>query len=280
VILILGGSGQLGTAMRARIPDALCPSRSQLDLAEIDSIEAQLDLAAPSAIINCAAYTDVDGAEADRETAHLVNADAVGVIARYAARRAIPFVTFSTDYVFDGRSTAPYVETSIPSPINVYGATKLAGEEEALRYGGSLVVRTSWLFSATHDNFVSRVLRRALEGPVRVVDDQFGSPTAADDLAGASTRELAAGTTGLIHLSGTPPVSRYELARAAVRLAGLPPALVEPCSSRAYPTPADRPLWSVLASGRSRSGVDRIRPWTDSLPPVVDAVRDRIAGRG
>lgn len=278
MILILGGSGQLGTAMRHQLPDALHPSRSELDLAEVDSIEDRLEAAAPSAIINCAAYTDVDGAETDGAAALLVNATAVGVLARFAEAHGIPFVTFSTDYVFDGRATVPYLESSTPSPISAYGISKLAGEKMALVYRESLVVRTSWLFSASHDSFVSRVLRRAASGPLQVVDDQFGCPTAVDDLAAAVISEMEAGTTGLLHLAGAPPTSRFGLAQEAVAMAGLPADLVRPCASGEFPTRARRPRWSVLGSQRTGVGSRCIRPWTESLPAVVGAVWSWISG--
>lgn len=278
--LLLGGSGQLGSALRSLEPSYVSPTRQELDIGDLPQLESMLRVERPDSIINCAAYTDVDGAEENRGTAMLVNAHAVALMTAYAASHDIPFVTVSTDYVFDGTATRPYVESSAPSPINVYGESKLIGELAALRYHGSLIVRTSWLFSATHQSFVSAVLRGAARGPIRVVDDQFGSPTEAGALARKMTGLIAAGTTGIVHLGGSPATSRYSLARAALACAGMNETLVAACASDEYPVVAARPRWSVLASERIDIGTGDVGSWKQSLAVVAPVIRSNIERAG
>lgn len=274
--LLLGGSGQLGSALQRLDPEYVCPTRSELDIADLPLLESTLRSESPDSIVNCAAFTDVDGAEEDPERSMFVNARAVAVMATHASAAGIPLLTVSTDYVFDGKSTGPYVESSTPSPINVYGQSKLQGELAALRYPGSLVVRTSWLFSATHDNFVRTVLRQAIRGPIRVVADQFGSPTEVGALSVELARLIEQGTTGIVHVAGSPATSRYDFARAAVVFAGMDEALVAPCSSDQFPTTAARPRWSVLVSERSDTGSKTMPSWDQSLASVAPVIIARF----
>ncbi|MEX0826784.1 MAG: dTDP-4-dehydrorhamnose reductase [Acidimicrobiia bacterium] len=273
MILVTGGSGQLGSAFRRLLPGASFPSRRQLDLTQPGTIGEAVAALAPTSIINCAAYTVVDEAEDDEEMAFAVNAVSVGVLARLAAERSLPFVTFSSDYVFDGRGDRPYVESDPTSPANAYGRSKEAGEQLALEaHPGALVVRSSWLISATHPNFVDTILRLAGEGAgeLRVVDDQFGCPTIADDLAGAVLGAVDAETTGLLHLTNQGETTWFGLARAAVGFAGLNPERVVPVSSAEYPRRAARPAYSVLRSERLAGlGLDPLPPWEASLLPLV-----------
>ncbi len=274
MILVTGGSGQLGTAFRRALPDAVFPSRHELDLADPKRLAARLARFSPTAVVNSAAYTAVDGAESEEELAHTVNAEAVGAMARYTAAEAIPFVTFSTDYVFSGTATTPYVESSPTAPINAYGRTKLAGERLALdAHPGALVVRTSWVISGTHPNFVATMLRLAHRGEHwRVVDDQVGCPTIVTDLVTTTLRALERGATGLLHLTNAGETTWHGLARAAVELAGGDPDLIEPSATSDYPTPARRPAYSVLRSERLATlGLDPLPDWRDSLPAVIAA---------
>ena len=228
---------------------------------------------APGILVNCSAYTAVDRAEAEPDEACAVNALAVGGMAEVAAEIGAAFVTFSTDYVFDGAKATPYLESDEPSPLNVYGASKLEGERVAFdAHPGPLVIRTSWLLSATHPNFVASILARVRRGPVQVVDDQFGRPTIADDLAAGSMAAVAAGATGVLHLTNTPTVSWFDLAREVVRLAGLDPGLVESRSTEAGVDRASRPMNSTLGSERrERIGIDPLPPFAASLPAIVAA---------
>ncbi len=203
MIVVLGAGGQLGTAFRSVYPDAHFVDRAGLDLTDTGAIADRLASFSPTALVNCAAYTAVDRAEAEQDMAHLVNAEAVAALARFAADTGIPLVTYSTDYVFPGDGTTPYVESDPTDPVNAYGRSKLAGEVAALDlYPGTLVIRTSWVLSGTHPNFVATMLRLARRGePWRVVDDQVGCPTVAGDLAAATAEAVDAGVTGILHLT-------------------------------------------------------------------------------
>ena len=278
MIVVTGASGQLGTAFCALLPDAHCLRRTDLDLAEPAAVFDAVATLAPSAIINCAAYTKVDAAEDHEVLAYAVNAASVGELARYAAASAIPFVTFSTDYVFSGDAREPYLESSPTRPVNAYGRTKLAGEHAALESNpGTLVVRTSWVISGTHANFVATMLRLAREGrEVKVVDDQVGSPTIAADLARVSLAAMEHGVTGILHLTNQGTVTWYGLARAAAEIAGLDVNSFRPCTTEDYPTPAARPAYSVLGSERlADTALPPMPHWRDSLPGVVRALLER-----
>ncbi len=272
MILVTGGSGQLGTAFREIWPDAWYPTHRELDLSDLASLRSSLVDATPDLIVNCAAYTAVDAAEEHEGLATAVNGDAVGVLATYAASHKIPMVTFSTDYVFAGTAKEPYVESHSTDPINAYGRSKLRGEQLALAaYPDSLVVRTSWVISATHRNFVATILRLVRErDEVRVVDDQQGIPTVATDLAAATVAALEAGAGGLLHLTNSGPTTWYQLARRAAAVAGLDVERIVPCSTSEFPTPAVRPAYSVLGSERRESlGLHELPHWESSLPAVV-----------
>jgi dTDP-4-dehydrorhamnose reductase len=277
MILVTGGTGQLGTAIRSLLSDAVYPTREHLDLALPDSVDTAVAEFRPDAIVNCAAYTAVDRADPDESTAYAVNAASVGVLAAHAARRAIPFVTVSTDYVFDGSATTPYVESSATGPLNAYGRTKLAGEAAALTaYPDTLVVRTSWVFSATHDNFVAATLRRAAAGEALAVHDQRSAPTSASDLALSLIAALTAGVTGILHLTNGGDASRFELAVEALKLAGLDVDRVVAVDSAAFPDAVPRPEYSVMRSERLDSlGLSPMRSWREALVPVVGDLTGR-----
>jgi dTDP-4-dehydrorhamnose reductase len=272
-MLVTGGSGQLGTAMRPLLPEADFPSHTELDLADPDAVYDGLARRRPSSIVNCAAYTAVDAAETHEAEALCVNGDSVGELARYAADQDIPFVTFSTDYVFPGQGNRPYVESDPTDPINAYGRSKERGEVLALRYPTTLVVRTSWVISPTHPNFVATMLRLVRERRLAVVNDQWGCPTVTTDLAAAVISALNQGVTGLLHLTNAGETTWFELARASVELAGLDPNRITPCSTAEYPLPAPRPAYSVLGSERlPHLDVDPLPHWRDSLPAVVEGL--------
>lgn len=278
-ILIIGSSGQVGTALAAQLgADAVGLTRSHLDLTEFQAIEAAVTSQAPRAVINCAAFTAVDRAESESELAAQINYQAVAEMARVTSDLGIPFVTYSTDYVFDGTATEPYVESDPTNPQSVYGQTKLLGEQAALAaHPGALIIRTSWVISRTHDNFVSTMLRLAAGNGAKVVDDQWGRPTSADDLATATLDALDAGLSGILHLSNTgEPTTWFRLARTAARLAGLDETKLEACTTGEFPRPAPRPAWSVLGSATAVQGAPLLQPWTAALEPIVFAQIRRI----
>lgn len=274
-ILLLGSSGQVGTALKELLPDSLAPSHREVDLATVTYDEARhlIEDAQPEVLINCAAYTAVDAAEEDVEAANRANGAAVGILAEVTGRAGIPFVSYSTDYVFDGKAETPYVESSPTRPINAYGVSKELGERLALAANPqTLIIRTSWVISGTHPNFVATMLRVAAEGTsLRVVDDQKGCPTISNDLAQATLEALEHSVSGLLHLTNQGVTTWYQLARAAIRLAGLDRDLIEPCATEDYPTPARRPAYSVLGSERIEElGLSWLPPWESSLPSVVE----------
>jgi len=275
VILVTGGAGQLGIAFRRVVPEARFVDLGDFDLTRGDLLVAALAEMRPEAIVNCAAFTAVDRAEQEEDLATEVNGTAVGIVAAYAAVQEIPFLTFSTDYVFPGDGATPYVESSPTAPLNAYGRSKLAGERAALGIcPDALVVRTSWLVSGTHPNFVATMLRLAAENAVQVVDDQWGCPTMADDLAPAAWAALQAGVSGLLHLTNAGETTWCRFARAAVEVAGLDPGRIVPCSTADYPTLARRPVYSVLGSERRGPlGLPDLPPWEESLPSVVEGLR-------
>ena len=273
MILVVGETGQLGTAFRRRLgSEAGYLDRADLDLTDVDRIQPALAGLRPSAVINCAAYTDVDGAESEPEAADRVNATAVEAMATACAELGAAFVTYSTDYVFDGTSDRPYVESDSPSPINVYGSSKRAGEMAALSaHPGALIIRTAWVLSGTHANFAATMLRLARQGSVRVVADQRGSPTLVDDLVGATLAALEEKTSGILHMTNQGAVSWFELAQEVVSLAGLDPSIIDPCTTAEHPTPAARPANSVLESERLDSlGLHRLPHYRTSLERAVE----------
>lgn len=276
MIVVTGAAGQLGHAFANLLgDDAILLDRASLDLTETNRITEVIDELRPTILINCAAYTAVDRAEAEPGVAKLVNADAVAVMARACLRTGSRFVTFSTDYVFDGRKEGGYVESDEPAPINVYGRTKREGEVLALEADpDALVIRTSWVMSGTHRSFVSVMLDLIERGEVTVVDDQRGRPTFVDDLASATMAAIDADVRGILHLTNSGEASWYEIALEIADVAGLDPALVRPCSTAEYPAAARRPTNSVLDSERLEDlGLTPLPDYRDGLSRAISRLR-------
>lgn len=275
-ILLLGRDGQLGKALRIPLQalgEVTALGRAEADLADPVGLRMVLRDLRPETIVNAAAYTAVDKAEAEPELAMRVNAVGVGVIGEEAARIGARVVHYSTDYVFDGTKDSPYTEIDLPHPLQVYGKSKLAGEDALLGSGAlALVLRTSWVYAAKGRNFLTTMLRlgRARE-EVRVVDDQIGAPTAADDLADATVEVLKKwqAQAGVYHMTAQGAVSWAGFAKEVFALAGLQ-ARVAPISSEEYPTPAARPKNSRLAGDKVLAdfGV-ALPPWRDGLRRVM-----------
>jgi dTDP-4-dehydrorhamnose reductase len=255
------------------------------DLPEVD-IRGDLgvlgDLAGTDWIVNCAAYTDVDGAESDRETAFAVNAAGAGRLARVAAARDVRLLHVSTDYVFDGALRRPYREDDMPGPINVYGESKLAGEAEVAAAGGrSLIVRTQSLYGPGGRHFVGAIRGLLQKGdqPLRVVNDQTTCPTYTGHLAAAILRLLAVETQGIVHVSASGECTWHAFARAIAEQLR-PGAVVDPVSSDAFPRPARRPAYGVLDKGRYEewTGVE-MPSWEDGLAAFLNIEPARSASR-
>ena len=272
MIVVTGSEGQLGTAFRKVVPkNSVFLSRSDLDLTNLDRIGPVVEALKPSIVINCAAYTAVDAAETDEETANAVNAYAVEELAVACRRVGARLVTFSTDYVFDGNAVGGYVESDVANPINAYGRSKRLGERLAVKADpDTLVVRTSWLLSGTHPSFLKTILSLISRGRVSVVDDQFGHPTMVNDLAPAVLEAVELGSTGLLHLANAGVVSWYELACEIASIAGFDVNQVGPCTTLEYPTPAARPKYSMLQS--ERVGPLGLTPMPDYRGSLVQAV--------
>jgi dTDP-4-dehydrorhamnose reductase len=246
--LITGAGGQLGAALREAFPEADARTRAELDVTEPFSLETEL-------VLHAAAWTDVDGAEADPGGAELVNVDGT----RNVAALGVPVVYFSTDYVFDGTKREPYVESDEPRPVSVYGRTKLEGEQEVHE---GWIVRSSWLFGWTGKNFVRTMLALGAEhDEVGVVADQVGSPTFTGHLAEA-TRDLLSLPQGTWHLAAEGECSWAEFARAIFEEAGLS-CRVNEITTEELGRPAARPAYSVLRS--EREGAPRLPRWRDGL---------------
>jgi len=233
----------------------------------------------PDIIVNAAAYTAVDKAESDRESCFAVNATAPGVMAIEAAALGARLVHYSTDYVFDGNKTTPYVEEDLTGPRNVYGASKLAGEEAITQAGGEfLILRTSWVYGNHGANFLKTMLRLRRERPeLRIVADQYGAPTSADAIAEATVRILKrAGTgswvSGVYHMTAAGATSWYEFAKAIFARAGGPAPSVVPIATAEYPTPAARPANSVLSNEKFAATFGfRLPDWEQQLDAVMAA---------
>ena len=278
MIVVTGVSGQLGSAFRRRLGDrARYLEQDDLDLTDVATIRPTIEDLSPTLVINCAAYTAVDEAEEDEETARLVNATAVGELADVTKDIGVRLVTFSTDYVFDGTSERPYVESDETKPINAYGRTKLEGEQLALGANPeTLVIRTSWLLSGTHPNFAATMVRLIAAGPVQVVDDQRGRPTFVDDLVAGTLDALEAGATGILHLANAGTTTWYDLAREIADLAGLDADRVQPATTDDFPWPARRPANSVLESVRLvELGLDPLPDYHESLDQTVAQLSSR-----
>lgn len=270
---VTGGGGQLATALQLLLDGTVLVSReADLDIRDARAVRAAIHDFAPDVVLHTAAYTAVDGAERDPAIAAAVNTGGTRNIVDAVRGTHATLVYFSTDYVFAGDKDAPYVESDVTGPLNVYGRTKLAGETEVLGWSRGMVVRTSWLFSETGKNFVKTILSaartRARTGErLRVVDDQIGSPTYAGHLATAVLEALHLGVEpGLYHMGGGGYCSWLELAREVVQLAGLPVA-VDPVSTEELGRPARRPAFSALASERP---IPRLPHWVEGAAVAVD----------
>ena len=273
-ILLSGAGGQLGLALRQLVlgHELLPRTHAELDITEPEAVEAAFEKLGPELVLNTAAYTAVDGAEGEPELAYRVNESGPRVLAEATARRAIPLLHVSTDYVFDGEKGAPYVESDRVHPISVYGASKLAGEEAVRRANPHhFIVRTAWLYGPAGKNFALSIRAAAAREPrLRVVDDQWGSPSYAPHLAAALGQLIATDAYGTHHLANTGVTSRFEFAQALLAALGSATPL-EPIPTSAWPTPARRPRNTALASERATGIV---------LPDWRAGVRDFAASCG
>jgi dTDP-4-dehydrorhamnose reductase len=268
VLLVTGAKGMLGhrvvAAARERGHDVTGIDLPELDLTDAQAVFDFVGERQPDAVIHCAAYTDVDGAEAQEDVALRVNMEAAGNVAAASGLNGAFVVAVSTDYVFAGDGDRPYVESDEPAPKGAYGRTKLLGEYAVQDIGTECaIVRTAWLFGAGGKNFVDTMLALAAErDEVRVVGDQVGCPTWTGYLAPALVEIAERRAEGIHHLAGGGRCSWSELATEVFRVAGADCAVV-PVTSEEFPRPAPRPAWSVL--GSERDGALTLPPWAEHV---------------
>jgi dTDP-4-dehydrorhamnose reductase len=274
-VLIAGAAGQLGRSLQEVLSghEVVAGDRDWLDITRLADVRAALAAHRPEVVINAAAYNLVDRAETDRDAAFALNETGPRHLAVASGEAGAAIVHVSTDYVFDGTATAPYDEDATPNPRSVYGRSKLAGERAVIAGNPRhYVVRTAWLYHEEGQNFPLTMLAAGRKGPVRVVDDQVGSPTYALHLARGLARLIETGAFGLRHVAGSGGASWYELTRALYRRVGLATE-VTPVKTSEFPRPAPRPAYSVLTSRREPRVA--LPPWEQGLDEFVARLRAR-----
>lgn len=279
-ILITGASGMLGRDLQHVLAGGplTALARDDLDVTDRDAVEAAVE--GHSVIINCAAYTRVDDAEAHEDAAFAVNARGAGYLAEAAAGRGAKLVQLSTDYVFDGTASAPYPEDSPRNPVSAYGRTKAEGERLALELNpdGTCIVRTAWLYGAHGPNFAKTMVRlAATNDTLNVVDDQHGQPTWTLDVARQIAAMLDADVPpGIYHATNSGTTTWFGFAREIFRHRQLDPARINPIPTSEFPRPAPRPAYSVLGHDAWNAvGLTPMRDWTESLS---DAASQGVLG--
>jgi len=287
-ILVTGGNGQLGKELREFSSlhtglDFVFLSREELPIHQFELVRKYFNTLKPAYCINCAAYTAVDKAESEKDLAFQINSEAVGVLAAVCKENETKFIHISTDYVFNGETTYPYTENFPTDPINVYGASKLEGEKQAMQLNpDSIIIRTSWLYSSLGKNFVSTMMQLMREkDEIKVIKDQLGSPTNAADLAETIFNIIAYchlqiydWNPGIYNFSNEGIISWYDFARAIKEITNSP-CVVKPISTAEYPTTAKRPAYSVLDKAKIQKtfGI-KLKKWKESLQTCIKKIQD------
>ena len=278
-VLITGAGGQLGSALQTVLSDreVVALNRAELDIANFDEVRAAVAARRPDVVINCAAYTAVDLAESDEAGAFKLNAEGARNLAITTAEQNIALVQVSTDYVFDGTGNRPYHENDQTNPQSVYGRSKLAGEEAVAAINPRhFIARTAWLYHhqpANAKNFPKTMLAQSHRESVKVVNDQYGSPTYAPHLAEAIARLIATDAYGVYHLAGSGQTTWFDLTRRLYELFGVK-TVVEACTTAEFPRPAKRPAYSVLATGREPKIL--LPDWQQGLEQFAKAMRATV----
>lgn len=277
-ILVTGANGQVGRELQVIAStdaayNSVFLSRDELSIDRPEQVEAVFNKYAPQYCINCAAYTAVDKAETEQAMAYQINGEATGVLAAACKRAGAGFMHISTDYVFNGTATAPYREDHAVDPVNVYGASKLQGEQLAVQHNpDAIIIRTSWVYSRFGNNFVKTMLRLMRDREsINVVDDQQGSPTYAADLAEAMLAIIRSGVwvPGIYHYSNEGVITWYQFAQ-AIRELTSSSCKVNPIPSSGFPTPAKRPGYSVLSKEKIKENYRLTIPgWRTSLETCI-----------
>ena len=269
-ILLTGSGGMLGHDLVATLSDTQLDTRSREDLDITDSDAVNDAVEGADVVINAAAYTKVDDAETERDTAFAINADGPRNLAQACKAHGARLIHVSTDYVFDGYATTPYPEDTPRNPVSVYGQSKAAGEEaiEAEHPDGSIIIRTAWLYGQHGPNFPRTMLRLAQShDSVNVVTDQVGQPTWTRDLAQWIRLLVDSGIqSGVFHGTNSGQTSWFEFAKEVYRLGGLDPERIQPTTSDEFSRPAPRPAWSVLGHDAwGKAGLPEPRDWREAL---------------
>ncbi|MDO5655138.1 MAG: dTDP-4-dehydrorhamnose reductase [Flavobacteriaceae bacterium] len=282
-ILVTGAGGQLGMCLRDAVQatnlqgyDFLFVNREQFDICNRKLVESWFFSNRVDVVVNCAAYTAVDKAEDDVENAFLANADAVGLLAAESAEQGAFFVHVSTDYVFNGMAVEPFVEDDYTQPLNVYGKSKLEGERLAMEKNTKTVIlRTAWVYSQYGKNFLKTMLRLFAEkDEISVVQDQRGTPTNANDIAKAILKIILTEkkTPGVFHFTNAGATTWYGFAE-AIKEFTESKITIHPIASSSYPTPAQRPQYSVLDTSKIKETYDvEVRDWKESLKELLGVI--------
>jgi dTDP-4-dehydrorhamnose reductase len=279
-ILLIGARGMLGGDLQpilSAVHEVIGRDVHDLDITDPMQTEKEIRLLRPEVVINAAAFTDVDGCESQRERAFSVNGVGAGHVAHGCRSAGSRLIHLSTDYIFDGTSRVPYTEESPPRPLNVYGESKLRGEQSIQETGGNhLILRTAWLYGKHGKNFVDTILRLASqEEELRVVDDQRGSPTFTRDLSRAIAQLLEKDVRGILHVTNSGSCSWFEFAKRILKTKGVPDRKIRvvPISSRQLNRPARRPFNSVLDCSRFQKLTgSKMRPWDEALRDYLSGV--------
>lgn len=276
--LVLGAGGMLGSivtrALEREFPGTMSATRAEIDVTDRFRMEAEVERLQPTVVINCTGFTDVDGCETDPDRARRVNAEGAENAARAAAGAGCRLVHISTDYVFDGRSRRPYVESAATGPLSTYGRTKLEGEERvAAAAPDHLIVRTAWLYGHGRSNFVEAIRARARAGgTLRVVEDQVGSPTYAADLADGLIALMRSDYRGTVHFANKGLCSRLAMARSILEILRAESVRLEAITTLEAGRIAVRPAFSALDTGLyERLTGDLPRPWEEALRRYLDS---------
>lgn len=282
-ILVTGANGQLGKELQ-RICHTLTGyefiffSKADMPVNQFEMVRHIFNTLKPAYCINCAAYTAVDKAEEEKDLAFEINGEAVGVLAAICLEHETKFIHISTDYVFDGKGDKPYLESDETSPVNAYGASKLKGEEEAFRYNpDSLIIRTSWVYSEFGKNFVKTILRlMADKNSISVVNDQFGSPTYAADLADAILNiiQYPEWKPGIYHYSNEGAITWFDFANAIKEIARTNTE-INPITTAEFPTLALRPVYSVFDKQKIQDSFGiKLKDWKASLNTCIQRINN------
>jgi dTDP-4-dehydrorhamnose reductase len=270
-VLIAGAGGQLGRALQTVLTghEVISLTHARLDITRFEDARAAVAAHRPDILINAAAYNDVDGAESDHVGAYRVNAVGARNLSVASFELGVPFVHVSTDYVFDGMSGRPYHEFDRTNPLSIYGNSKLAGERAVAAHNPRhYIVRTSWLYHTEGKSFPKAMMALAGRAEVRVVCDQYGSPTYAPHLVGAIARLMETGAYGTYHLAGSGAASRFEMTRKLYQLLGIGTVAL-PAPTAEFPRPATRPRYSVLTTVQDPEIL--LPPWEEGMAEFASA---------